>query len=158
MGAAFIVTMLVLGWRGARQPFHWMLLAWHGLLTGAASWLAITDPHGFELRGDTLGITIPLALLGPLVFGAPFLAAVYWVQRDLRSRRPQARVPWTRANTVVLGVLAGALPVQFILLRFGPPGSLADQAGVVMTIAQWLCLGLALRPFARRSAVAATGI
>ncbi len=146
LGSALAIVTIVLGWRGARQPFHWLLLAWHGLLTVAAVTLAVTDPEGFELRGDTLGISIPLALLGPLIFGLPLLAAVFWVRRDLRRHREPGSLPWARTSTVLLAVLLGALPVQFLLLRFGPPGSAADKVGVVVTVAQWLCLGPALRP------------
>lgn len=153
LGAAFAIVTLALGWRGAHQPFHWLLLAWHALLTGAALYLAITDPHQFEFRGDTLGISVPLALLGPFLFGIPLLGGIFWVQRDLRRRRPRAAVPWARTNTAILVALLGSVPIQFALLRFGPPGSTADQAGVLLTIAQWLCLGLALRPFAPRAAV-----
>lgn len=151
LGASLAIITLVLGWRGAHQPFHWLLLAWHGVLTVAASYLAITDPHQFEFRGDTLGVRVPLALLGPVLFGVPFLLGILWVQRDLRRHRTRGPVPWARTNTALLGVLLGALAVQFVLLRSGGPGSIADQAGVLLTIAQWLCLGIALRPFGPRS-------
>ena len=36
LGSAFAIATLTLGWRGARPPFHWLLLAWHALLTAAA--------------------------------------------------------------------------------------------------------------------------
>jgi hypothetical protein len=45
-------------------------------------------------------------------------------------------------------VLAAALPFQFVLLRFGSPGSLSDQIGVLVTIAQWLLVDRIFRPYA----------
>jgi hypothetical protein len=35
--------------------------------------------------------------------------------------------------------------MQFVLLRFGEPHGLTDQAGVILTVLQWLLLGWALR-------------
>lgn len=43
-------------------------------------------------------------------------------------------------------LLVCLLPIQFVLLRLGPPDGLADQVGVVNTMAQWLLLGTALKP------------
>ncbi|MDX1622889.1 MAG: hypothetical protein R3199_02795 [Gemmatimonadota bacterium] len=146
LGTALAAAMLALGWRGARMPFHALVVGWHGYLGAGATWLALTRPEQFTFSGDTLGIHVSLAIVGPLLFGGFALAALVWVVRDLRSGRERDAVPWTRANTARLGVLAGFLPIQFALLRFDAVGNETDVAGVLVTIAQWLLVGWAIRP------------
>lgn len=140
------VWMLALGWRGARPPFHALMLLWHGVLATSSIYSAITHPDQYRFRGDTMGIDVSLAWVGPVLFGGFFLAAVRWTMRDLRrsGRRPVPR--WTRANRIWAVLLALLLPLQFMLLRFGPPHGLSDQVGVVLTILQCLFLGWVFKP------------
>lgn len=46
--------------------------------------------------------------------------------------------------------LAALLPMQLVLLRVGEPHGTTDQIGVLITIAQWFLLSVALAP-SRRS-------
>ena len=146
LGAALALSIRWLGWRGARLPFHALLLLWVVPLGAMASYLSLTRPDDFRFKGDTMGIDISLVPVGLAVFGGFALLALFWVVRDLRLGRRREAPPWTRANTVLLSVLAGLLPVQFALLRFGEPHGTTDKIGVVITILQWLLLGAALKP------------
>jgi hypothetical protein len=55
-------------------------------------------------------------------------------------------------NRPWLSALALTLPIQFVLLRFGAPGSTLDQLGVLLTIVQWLLIGRIFTPRGRRPA------
>lgn len=145
LGTAYAITLLWLGWRGARQPFHWMLLAWHLALAAGVTYLAVTRPDGFTFRGDTLGLEFSLAFLGPILFGGFALLAIHWVIRDLRSRDARP-VTWTKENRNRALLLLALIPVQFVLLRFGEPHGTTDAIGVVVTIVQWLGWGWAVKP------------
>ena len=135
-----------LGWRGARLPFHALLLLWLVPIGAGATYLSITRPDDFTFEGDTMGLSIPLAPVGILLFGGFAVLAILWVIRDLRSGRRREAPPWTRTNTILVTGLLALLPIQFILLRFGAPHDTTDQIGVVMTIVQWLCVDVAIRP------------
>jgi hypothetical protein len=148
LAAAFALAMLWLGWRGARFPFHPLLVAWHVPAGIRATYFSITRPEDFRFRGDTLGIDFSLAWAGPLFFGGFGLLAMWWVVRDWRSRRAGPRVavsvPWTRAGTILLAIAAALLPAQFFLLHYGPPHDRTDAVGVFLTIAQWILINVAL--------------
>lgn len=140
------VAILALGSRGARLPFHWLLLAWHTALFTSFTYSSVTNPDGFMFRGETAGIEFSLAWVGPLFTGAILAASIFWVVRDLRTQRPRQVAPWCRANTIWLGGLIALLPIQFVLLRFGPPSGTTDLIGVVMIVGQWMLLTDALKP------------
>jgi hypothetical protein len=146
LGAAFALLIRYLGWRGAGLPFHALLLLWLVPLGALASWAALSNPDDFRFQGDSLGINIPLAWAGPAIFGGLALVAIVWVVRDLRSGRRPEVLPWAPANRAWTLALVGLLPIQFLLLRFGEPQSTTDQIGVILTIAQWLLVGFALKP------------
>ncbi|MFN2566606.1 MAG: hypothetical protein ABR499_16540 [Gemmatimonadaceae bacterium] len=140
------LAILWLGWRGARPPFHWLLLAWNVVLTSDALYIAATRPGSLRFRGDTLGVDVSLAWVAPLLTGVFLALAVVWVVRDRRQKDTRSAPRWTRANTAWSVALLALLPIQFALLRFGPPNGAADKAGVLLTIAQWLLVGVALKP------------
>jgi hypothetical protein len=141
--AAVAVAGLWYGWRGGRQPFHWVMPAWLLPIGGGALYVAFTEPEELRLRGDTLGMDISLVPVAWLI-AAIALAAVYWAVRDLRSGRKRAAPKWTAANSILFGVALAMVPFQFYLLHFGPPHDSTDAAGVVLTIGQWLLVNVAL--------------
>ncbi len=147
LGSVFAILLLFLGWRGARQPFHWLLLAWHLYLAGAAVSLALTQPELLRFQGDTLGVDISLAWVGPVLFGGFALLAILWVIRDLRGPRSRHVPAWSARNQRYLWLALGLLPVQFVLLRFGPPHGTTDQIGVLVTLTQWVLINLAFYPW-----------
>jgi hypothetical protein len=146
LGVALALSVRGLGWRGARMPFHALLLLWIVPLGAGATWLSITQAEDFRFKGDTLGVDVSLAPVGILLFGGMAALAVFWVIRDLRSGRRREALPWTRTNKVLGFALIAPLPVQLILLRFGEPHGTTDQVGVVLTILQWMLSGAAFRP------------
>ena len=148
--AIFVIRLLYLGWRGAPQPFHGLLLLWHVPMGVQAFYNAITSPDDYRFRGDTLGVDVSLAWVGPLLFGGIALLSIFWVVRDLRSGREPVEVEWTRANRIFLVIALGLLPIQFVLLRFGEPHGTRDQLGVVLTMLQWLIINWALIPWPKR--------
>ncbi len=144
------IGLLYLGWRGARQPFHWLILAWHLFLAGGAIWFALQYPDQFRFRGDTLGIDISLSWLGPVLFGGFALLGIRWVITDLPQSRNRSKPEWTPKNKLFLWIVIGMLPLQFVLLRFGEPHGTTDQIGVLLTITQWMLINAALYPWAGR--------
>lgn len=146
----FGLTLLYLGWRGARQPFHWLLLLWHVPLGVQAINEALTSPEDYRFRGDTLGVDVSLAWVGPLFFGGIALLSLFWVARDLRRTREKVELEWNRINRILLFIALGLLPIQFVLLRFGEPHGPRDQVGVILTMVQWVLINFALFPWTRR--------
>jgi hypothetical protein len=78
---------------------------------------------------------------------------LFWIVRDARSAtsRP-ALTAWSNRNTRWVLVLAALLPMQLVLLRIGEPHGTTDQIGVLITIAQWFLLSIALRRVDQASA------
>jgi len=147
--AAFGLILLYLGWRGARQPFHWMLLLWHIQLALQSIYNSWTSPEDYRFKGDTLGVDISLAWVGPLLFGGFALLSIWWVVRDIKSGQQRTAPQWTLTNRVLLLIAVSLLPIQFVLLRFGPQHGPADQAGVILTMLQWVIINLGLFPWSR---------
>jgi len=145
--ASFGLILLYLGWRGARQPFHWLLLLWHIPLGLQAIYNSVTFPEEYRFKGDTLGVDVSLAWVGPLFFGGFAVLSVLWVLRDLKNRREKALPAWTVVNRVLLLIAVAFVPIQFVLLRFGEQHGPGDQAGVLLTMLQWLLINLALFPW-----------
>jgi hypothetical protein len=155
LGALFAFVLLYLGRRGVPHPFHAMLLLLHLPLATAVTWAAVTQPESFRFEGASLGIDIPLAWIGPILFDGFALLCLWWVVADLRSRRARRRVPWTwtRAAWIRLGIVAALVPIQVALLR-GELASLREALGVVVTVSQWFVINRAInapRPVASPS-------
>jgi hypothetical protein len=140
--AVIVIPLIYLGWRGARSPFHWLLLLWNVPSVVNAFYNAFAFPEDYRFKGDTLGVDVSVAWVAPLFWGVLTLLSIVWIVRDLKQPRERAPVAWTRKNTVLLTLVLLLLPVQFGLLRFGEPLSRNDQVGVVLTMIQWLLLNL----------------
>jgi len=147
--AAFGILLLYLGWRGARPPFHWLLLFWQILMAAQACYNSLTSPEDYRFKGDTLGVDVSLAWVGPVLFGGFALLSIFWVVRALRTQQKKVVPQWSRANSVLLLIVLALLPIQFVLLRFGEQHGTRDQAGVILTMTQWVIINLALYPWAR---------
>jgi len=141
--AGFVIWLLYLGWRGAKRPFHWLLLLWHLPLSIGVTSVALRFPDDFRFRGDTFGVDVSLAWVGPLLFGGFALLSLIWVARDLRRNQPRAIMPLQHANRILLTLMLSLLPVQFALLRFGEPHGTTDKIGVLLTMLQWVGLNVA---------------
>lgn len=157
--AVLCVAVIYFGWRGAQPPFHWLLLLWNIPQAVDAFYNAIRFPENYRFQGDTLGVDLSLAWVGPLLFGGLALLSLIWVVRDLRQRRSEDLPVWSRRNRVLLMITFSLLPLQFFLLRFGEPHGTTDQIGVILTMLQWALLNItfAARPSEkalRREAIA----
>ena len=149
--AVFAIALLYLGWRGARQPFHWLLLLWHVPIAVQAFYDSFTSPEDYRFRGDTLGVDVSLAWVGPMLFGGIAILSLFWVVRDLKSKRGKVVVEWSRTNRLFLLLALTLVPIQFVLLRFGVQHGPRDQAGVILTMFQWLVINWAMFPWPKRA-------
>ncbi|HYN08680.1 MAG TPA: hypothetical protein VES67_14960 [Vicinamibacterales bacterium] len=142
LGAVFVLSLLYLGWRGARQPFHWLLLAFHVPLAAAVTYVAWRDPLGFRFEGATIGVDVSLAIIGPVLFGGVAVAAIAWVVRDFQVRRSRELVPWvwTRAARVRFLLLLALVPLEVVLFRSGGIQSTQNIVGVALVGWQWVLL------------------
>jgi hypothetical protein len=154
-GAAFVLSLLYLGWRGARRPFHWLLLVFHVPLAVVVTYAAWIDPQDFRFEGATAGVDVSLAVIGPVLFCGVAGAAIIWVLRDLRARRSResAQWVWTRAARVRLLLLVVLVPIEVVLFRSGGIQSIQNMVGVGLVGWQWVMVNRLLAG-ARRPATA----
>jgi hypothetical protein len=140
--AVVAIGIVFLGWRGAGSPFHWLLLIWNLPAAVNAFYNAINFPEDYRFKGDTLGVDVSVAWIGPVFWGILAVMSIFWVWRDLKSGRNSSPPTWTRTNTIFLGIVIALLPVQFLLLHFGGPTDIKDPIGVILTMIQWIILNL----------------
>ncbi|MEH7125882.1 hypothetical protein V7127_21985 [Bacillus sp. JJ1773] len=146
---ALLITVIFLGWRGARKPFHWLLLLWFILLvTESGSWFFSSETVHF--RGDTLGTDIPV---GKIIFPFDLLflgLSIRWMIRDIRTQRSYLYPLWIKPNRNLLLFSLCLLPLQFFILRYFDQYPIYDQIGVIVTVFQWIVLNLAFYPWRNR--------
>ncbi|MEH7389757.1 hypothetical protein [Bacillus sp. JJ1474] len=146
MFTALLITVIFLGWRGARKPFHCLLLLWFILLvTESGSWFFSSETVHF--RGDTLGTDLPV---GKIIFPIDLLflgLSIRWIIRDIRTQRSYLYPLWKKSNRNLLLFSLCLLPLQFFILRFFDQYPIYDQIGVIVTIFQWIVLNLAFYPW-----------
>ncbi|MEH7345006.1 hypothetical protein V7122_14225 [Bacillus sp. JJ1532] len=143
---ALLITVIFLGWRGARKPFHWLLLLWFFVLIAeSGSWFFSSETVHF--RGDTLGTDIPV---GKIIFPFDLLflgLSIRWMIRDIRTQQSYLYPLWQKSNRNLLLFSLCLLPLQFFILRFFDQYPIYDQIGVIVTIFQWIVLNLAFYPW-----------
>ena len=146
LGAAFVLSLLYLGWRGGRQPFHWLLLGFHVPLAAAVTYHAWTDPQGFRFEGATIGFDASLAVIGPVLFCGMASAAIVWVLQDFHARRSRelAQWAWTRATRVRLLLLVAVVPLEVVMFRSGGIQSIQNMIAVALVGWQWVLLNRVL--------------
>jgi hypothetical protein len=146
--AAALIALLYLGERGARLPFHALVLMLHLPLGGAVLYAALVHPEALRFEGATMGIDLSLIVIGPVLFGGFAILALFWVIRDLRHGQRRSAPPWlwTRRNRIRLALVIGLLPVEAVLFRSGGIASPMNIVGVGLVFWQWTMLHLALRP------------
>jgi hypothetical protein len=149
----FAITVLYLGWRGARNGFLLLALLWQTFGFADALYSSITTPEDFRFKGDTLGVDISLAWVAPTAYGIFLLLTIFWAMRNARTEWTELVPSWSRKNSVWLLFLIALLPIQFVLLRFGKHQSTPDVVGVILTIFQWLFVAKAFRPYALKQYV-----
>jgi hypothetical protein len=152
--SALAIALQYLAWRGPRAPFYVLFGGWHLYLAFTTASAAISDPASLRFQGETLGVDVSFAIAAPVFMGAAAVLVLFWIVRDARSgeSRP-AWSDWTPRNTRWVLALAALLPIQLLLLRAGEPHGTTDQIGVLITIAQWFLLSIALGPGRKRGLV-----
>ena len=120
--------------RGVHGLFRWLVVPASVVMTADVMHAAVTDPDGFEFRGDTLGIHLQLGPVVVAVVAALSLLAVYWVIREATSDTGPVLMLLSLRNKRLLTLWFSLLPLQFVLLRFGEPDGLTDQIGVLITV------------------------
>ncbi len=146
LGSIGSLSLLFMAWRGIGRAFPFVLMGWHVFLTIGLAVVAATDPEGFYLEGDTVGMRIDLGLIGTGVLGAWTLLAAWACWRDFRSHATRQLPEWTRSNTRRSIALIALMPIQLLLLYNGTTDAVSDVIGVCITVLQWLVLGWAVRP------------
>lgn len=145
--ATFAWSTLYLGARGARAPFHAMLLAWNAIFTTIFTRYAIEAGAGATLEGNAWGFEISLQYAGPILFGTFSLLALVWVIRDLLSERSrEVKLLPNPKMKRLLGIAITVTPVQLALFRFGADNGSLHATAVGLTIIQVLAGFLAMLP------------
>jgi len=145
-GSLLSIALQYLAWRGPRALFYVPFGGWHLYLAFATASAAVSDPDSLRFQGETLGVDVSLAIVAPAFMAVAAAAVVSWIVRDaLRSAPRPAWNEWSQRNTRWVLPLASLLPMQLLLLRVGEPHGTTDQIGVLITIAQWFLLSIALR-------------
>lgn len=139
--ALYGIALLALGWHGVKRPFHLMLAAWHGPIAIATSIAAQRNREALRLQGDTLGIDISLADVAPVMLAgvAGGTAALAGLERN-----PEVTPRQASGSPRLLGLALALLPAQLVLLRAGEQNGQTDKLGVLLTIAQWTLINVAL--------------
>jgi hypothetical protein len=142
LSAVFVITLFYFGWRGARQPFHGLLITFHGFFAAIVIYAAFRHPEELFFEGATLGVRFSVARSGPIFFGAVAVCAVWWVVHDLRSHRARLTPSWvwTRGKRVRVALIVAILPAQIVLLRTWGPFGTAAMIGVILSIWQWFLI------------------
>ncbi len=139
------IALQYLAWRGPRALFYTLFGGWHLYLAFTTASAAISDPASLRFQGETLGVDVSFAVVAPVIMGIAAALVLFWMVRD--ARNAQARPvwnTWTQRNTRWVLALAALLPMQLVLLRVGEPHGTTDQIGVLVTMAQWFLLSIAL--------------
>ena len=138
--------MIGAGWQ--RRSWALRIVAiWSVLLFTAVVVAVALSPEVLRFRGDTLGIDISARVGRTAAVWSRWGAFVEWRPRRDRISPSAELWAWNARNSRWLAILVTALPLQFLLLRTGSVESLADQVGVIITIAQWFLVGQVFRVY-----------
>ena len=117
-----ILPLVALGWAnftvGARRPearvFPLLLLAWNGIWSGASLYGAITLGDRMTMRGDALGVSVPVNVIAPVASGTLLALSIYWIA----ARRGRVRTVEDNERVVRLLIIAGLALAPVIAALF----------------------------------------
>lgn len=149
-----LIASSIVIWLAFRRPgrlAYLGLIAISAFLTGDILWTFANDPSGLQFHGDTLDIHVNVGH----VFLGYFATALLLSLIGFIAEKPSGWAPrafdWTQVNSAIFfGALAIA-PLQFWLLRFGEPHGRTDEIGVILTMAQWAAIIIAISVMRRRA-------
>jgi hypothetical protein len=133
--------LLVLGWRGAKTGFKYLIGIWHLSLT-AASLITLAGAEDFVVRGEAMGFQLSLGVLAPVYTLTTLVCTLVWISQDHRRGNPARSVsPLQRRNRIAAGLGVIALVVAWVAFARG-----ANQLGVIASLAMTLAGHEAMRP------------
>jgi hypothetical protein len=127
-------VLLVLGWRGAKALFRYLVGTWHLVLaTGAV--IAAMRADDMVVRGEAVGFRLSLELLAPVYALGTLICALIWITNDSRRGNPARSVsPLQRRNRfALLGCGLGVAVSWFAFAR--GLNDLGVIAGLAATLA-----------------------
>jgi hypothetical protein len=157
--SAFAVLWLL--WAVSRKPDRFTVTAlagWSTLQLGSALWLAANLGDSLRVSKETIGIvdaSFAWFTLPPLAVACLLSAAL--LLRTWRRADPPPASPWTRLNTALLAVGAGACALSALLLNGGAQHGTADLLGLILMYLGLLAFLLGLSPWGGASAPGAQG-
>lgn len=149
--AALALASLYLGFRKAGAAAYWLLCGW--LAVNAASWGLgqLTAPGTMIFRGDTLGVEMDIGAAATAFFAGALVFALLGARLEHGGGRKPPTFSWKRLNTVLASLALLLAVPQFMLLRDGEPHGASDEAGVILTMAQWAIIVFAFALGRRRN-------
>lgn len=146
--AALTWTIIVLGWRRPRSIACAIgLIAWWTGVATALAWTTATSSDPPVIRGDTLGIEVPIGWVGAGL--ATALLVLVLVGLAVERRCPAVPSSWSRGHLVALGIAVLLAGTAVICLRGAPLDGRASQVGVIAVLATCLALGVSIRAGSR---------
>jgi hypothetical protein len=133
--------LLVLGWRGAKAVFRYLVGIWHLVLaTGAV--LASMRADVMVVQGEAVGFRLSLELLAPVYALATLICTLLWITNDSRRGNPARSVsPLQRRNRLAMvGAVLGVAVSWFAFARG------LNDLGVIAGLAATLAGHEAMRP------------
>jgi len=156
-----ILPLVALGWAnvivGARRPearvFPPLLLVWNGIWFGASLFGALTLGDRMTMRGDALGVSIPVNVIAPGVSGMLLALSIYWIAaRRGRVRTVEGDERVARVSTIAGLVLAPVIAALFAVGAHQGGGTQTnwDRAAVLVFIPHMILVGLGINPWRNR--------
>ena len=155
LSAGYLVVLVATVWawaivvvrrRGTQPPFAALLVSWNAFLFASIIYGVLRFGSDVSFRGDTMGIEVRLAVVGPVVFGAFLLISVLWWWRHRTPTLLSAPSAWSRRAKLLMGIalaLATAIAVLFVL-GDGVDHTNYDRAAIVLVVAQCILVAAAL--------------
>lgn len=147
--ATIALIILYLGWRKHSKLFRWLILMWLVPSALPATVAALSGELRFEGETLNIGFTVPMPVT-LMMYVIPALLALYWSIPN-RKLEDKPKPKWNTTNKLLLFGALILIPPQVVLLRYGAPGSIADIAGVILTIMQWAALVASIAPWTSRN-------
>jgi hypothetical protein len=156
-----ILPLVALGWAnflvGTRRPetpiFPLLLLTWNGIWFGASLYGAITLGDTMTMRGDALGVSVPVNVIAPVASGTLLALSIYWIA----ARRGRLRTVEGNARVSRMLMIAGLAVVPLIAALFavgahqgGGRQTNWDRAAVLVFIGHMILVGMGINPWRNR--------
>ena len=140
LNAAIALALLWTGWRSPNGAFRPVLTLWLAFWLASTLYSVVASPDDYRFRGDTLGVDISLAWIGPGLGALMALLALWWW-----LRAPEIEVPpLAGINRMLIALFLLLVPGQYALLSAGRGQDGFDVAGVAFTLMGWVLLSFGL--------------